>query len=137
MKETASQPFSPLEEIKRLTAKIAELRGIQLQELKERRNAVLAELRSIDKEIAKLIEAPELPVTAAATAKPQRRRISDGELKALIVKALAEHGANGLSVPEIATHVGHDAQRIRKFVSLNPRALKKQGAGRGTRYFLP
>lgn len=139
MNPPQNQSFSALEEIKRMEAKIAELRGEQLRELKERRKAALAELQSIDIEIAKIIGTPASPasVPAVSPVERQRRRISDGDLKALILKALAEHGANGLSVPEIAEYIGHDAQRIRRFVASNPKTLKQQGAGRSRRYFLP
>jgi len=137
MNTPQSQPFSALEEIKRLETKIAELRGEQLRELKQRRKVVLAELESIDSEIAKITEIHTVPFAVNSRNKSQRRRINDEDLKGIIVKALVEHGVMGLSIPEISEHIGHDAQRIRKFISSNPRALKQQGAGRGTRYFLP
>jgi len=137
MNTPQSQKFSVLEEIKRLETRIAELRGEQLRELKERRKVVLAELESIDSNIAKITEIHGAPAAVILQDKRPRRRITDEALKGVIVKALVEHGVMGLSIPEIAEHVGHDAQRIRKFISSNPKALKQQGAGRGTRYFLP
>jgi len=79
-------------------------------------------------------EAPS--VSVASQRRSRRASVSDEELKPLILKAMAQHGMTGLNAKDIASHVGQDPLRVRKFIANNPTALKRQGAGPGTRFFL-
>lgn len=49
---------------------------------------------------------------------------------------MADHGKNGLNAKALADKVGQDALRIRKFIKNNPKVLKRQGSGPGTKFFL-
>ena len=49
---------------------------------------------------------------------------------------MADHGKHGLNAKSLADKVGQDALRIRKFIKNNPKILKRQGSGPGTKFFL-
>ena len=50
---------------------------------------------------------------------------------------MASAGKNGMNAKQLGEKVGQDALRIRKFITANPKVLKRVGAGPGTKFFLP
>ena len=66
----------------------------------------------------------------------RRPSISDEHLRVFVLKAMADHGKHGLNAKEMADKVGQDALRVRKFIKSNPKLLKRQGSGPGTKFFL-
>ena len=67
----------------------------------------------------------------------RRASVADEVLQPLLLKALATHGKEGLNAKQLAEFVGQDPIRVRKFIGDNPKALKRTGAGPGTKFFLP
>jgi len=128
------------EQIEQLERQILDLKKQALVELREKLAEARKTVADLEKELAQLTGKSTEEPTAAATATTRRTRrasVTDDALKPLILKAMAQHGMNGLNAKDIASHVGQDPLRIRKFIAANPTALKRQGAGPGTRFFLP
>jgi len=126
---TASQQIEQLEE------QISKLKNGALAELKAKLAEAIKNVATLEKELAELTGQP----TAASATAPRRTRrpsITDDELKPQVLKAMAQQGTNGLNAKEIATCVGQDPLRVRKFIAANPSVLKRQGAGPGTLFFL-
>ncbi|MCX6966664.1 MAG: hypothetical protein NTZ46_02605 [Verrucomicrobia bacterium] len=126
------------EQIEQLERQIQGLKKQALIELHEQLAEARKTVADLEKELAQLTGKPAEESGAAPSARRTRRQsISDEELKPMVLKAMAQHGMNGLNAKEIAARVGQDPLRIRKFIANNPTALKRQGAGPGTRFFLP
>lgn len=126
---TASQQIEQLEE------KIQALKQQALAELKEKLVEARKNVAELEARLAELT-GKTVHETAAPVRRPRRPSITDEALKPLILKAMAQKGMTGLNAKEIAECVGQDPLRIRKFIANNPTALKRQGAGPGTRFFL-
>ena len=126
------------EQIEQLERQILDLKKQALVELREKLAEARKAAADLEKELAQLTgKSAEEPTSTPATRRTRRPSISDDALKPLVLKAMAQHGMNGLNAKEIAVRVGQDPLRIRKFITNNPTALKRQGAGPGTRFFLP
>ena len=50
---------------------------------------------------------------------------------------MAADGKMGMNAKQLADKVNQDALRVRKFIKDNPKVLKRQGSGPGTKFFLP
>jgi len=127
------------EQIEQLERQILDLKKQALVELREKLAEARKTVADLEKELAQLTgKSTEEPASAAiATRRTRRPSVTDDDLKPMVLKAMAQHGMNGLNAKDIAGHVGQDPLRIRKFIAANPTALKRQGAGPGTRFFLP
>jgi len=126
------------EQIEQLERQILDLKKLALLELREKLAEARKAVADLEKELALLTGKQAEDPAAAPTARRTRRpSITDDALKPLIPKAMAQHGMNGLNAKDIATRVGQDPLRVRKFIASNPTALKRQGSGPGTRFFLP
>ena len=66
-----------------------------------------------------------------------RPRITDEALRDRVLKVVANFGKEGMNAKQLAEKLHQDALRVRKFVSANPKVLKRQGSGLGTKFFLP
>jgi len=125
------------EQIEQLEQQIVELKKQALIELKEKLVEARKSVADLEAQLAELT-GTEAPTTSVAPVRRTRRpSVSDDELKPLILKVMAQHGMTGLNAKDIAFHVGQDPLRVRKFIASNPTALKRQGSGPGTRFFLP
>ncbi len=104
------------EEIARVSAELNKLRQQKLEELKRQMRAL------------------ESGAEAATSAEPRRsyRRISDAEVKDLLVKAVEEAGEAGISARKAAEEAGIPYPKARLFM---PGLFKKTGAGKHTLYF--
>ena len=125
------------EQIEQLERQILDLKKQALVELREQLAEARKTVVDLEKELAQLTGKQTEEPLAASVRRTRRASIDDESLKPLILKAMAQHGMNGLNAKEIAARVGQDPLRIRKFIVNNPTALKRQGAGPGTRFFLP
>lgn len=67
----------------------------------------------------------------------RRPSITDDALKDQLLKVMAADGKLGMNARQLSEKVGQDAIRIRKFITDNPKALKRTGNGAGTKFFLP
>ena len=75
--------------------------------------------------------------TGGRKARRQRRpSITDEALIPQIHGVMSKFGGEGLNAKQLAEKLNQDALRVRKFISSNPKVLKRQGKGPGTRFFL-
>ena len=58
-------------------------------------------------------------------------------MKIKILEVMARNGRHGINAIEIATAIDQNPIRVRDFVKNNPKVLKRQGTGPGTKFFLP
>lgn len=70
------------------------------------------------------------------TKRTRRPSIADDALQDQILKVMAHHGQGGMNAKQLAEKLNQDALRVRKFISSNPKVLKRQGSGPGTKFFL-
>lgn len=87
------------------------------------------------KELEQLTGKPATP-----TPKMRRERrpsISDASLKDQLLKVMATFGKEGMNAKQIAGKLNVDPIRVRKFITTNPKVLKRTGAGPGTKFYLP
>lgn len=77
------------------------------------------------------------PAGEPKTKRIRRASIADDALQDQILKVMAHQGQSGMNAKQLATKLNQDAFRIRKFISSNPKVLKRQGSGPGTKFFLP
>ena len=61
----------------------------------------------------------------------------DEGLKRRILEVFAANGTHGLNAKQIAAAVGQQPIRVREFIKKDPKMLKRQGTGPGTKFFLP
>ena len=127
------------EQIQQLERRIVELRAQALVELKEKLAQARLDVVALEKHLAELTGQPVQQGVAIVPAVRQVRRaaLSDEELKPQILRAMAERGQRGLNAKDIATFIGIDPMRVRRFINANPNILKRQGSGPGTKFFLP
>ena len=127
------------EQIEQLERQILDLKKQALVELRDKLTEARKTVADLEKELTQLTgKSSDEPATeTTSTRRTRRPSVTDDELKPMVLKAMAQHGMNGLNAKDIASHVGQDPLRIRKFIANNPTALKRQGAGPGTRFFLP
>jgi len=125
------------EQIELLEQQIQGLKKQALTELKEKLVEARKTVADLEAQLAELTGTEAPAASTASTRRTRRPSISDEELKPAVLKVMAQHGMTGLNAKDIAFHVGQDPLRVRKFIANNPTALKRQGAGPGTRFFLP
>ena len=124
---------SALEEIQALELRIRQLKEDAILELKEKLIAARRTVSDLEKEIEELTGKS----VAAGTIRIRRDSIPDEDLKRKILEAFAANGIHGMNAKKIADAVGQAPIRIRDFLKKNPKVLKRQGAGAGTKFFLP
>ena len=124
-----------LGKIEELQQQIEQLKHEAVAELKQKLNEARGVVASLENELAELTGK-----SAPAEARPRRSRrpsITDEELRGHLLKAMAAEGKTGLNAKELAGKVNQDPLRVRKFIKDNPKTLKRQGSGPGTKFFLP
>ena len=105
-----------------------------IHELKLKLSDARKLVSELEDELATLTGKP-----AAGETKVKRTRrpsIADDALQDQILKVMAHHGQEGMNAKQLAEKLNQDALRVRKFISANPKVLKRQGSGPGTRFFL-
>ena len=66
-----------------------------------------------------------------------RPSITDEALQGQLINVMAKFGKEGMNAKQLAEKLNQDAMRVRKFIGANPKTLKRQGSGPGTKFFLP
>ncbi len=97
----------------------------------------ISDARKVVKDLESQLE--ELTEVAPASGRARRTRrpaITDEALQPQLLKVMAQHGKEGMNAKQLAEKLNQDALRIRKFITANPKVLKRQGAGPGTKFFL-
>ncbi len=118
-----------LQEISELTARIAELKKNAATELREKLVVARKELADMEAQYSEL-------TGGKASVKVRRPKVTDEELTAQLRAELAKNGKQGMSGMAMADAVGQGYPRITKFLKDNPKAFKKMGAKKQTKYFL-
>ena len=128
---TAAQQIAAIDEqIRALEAKKATYKEQAVQELKAR----ISEANKVVRELENRLSG----TTGKSKARRSRRpSITDEALKPQIHGVMSKFGGEGLNAKQLAERLNQDALRVRKFISSNPKMLKRQGKGPGTRFFLP
>ena len=125
---TAAQQIAAIDEqIAALEAKKATYKEQAIQELKARiveANKVVRELEN------RLGEKP-------SGRRSRRPSITDEALIPQVHAAMSKFGGEGLNAKQLAERLNQDPLRVRKFISSNPKMLKREGKGPGTKFFLP
>jgi hypothetical protein len=118
---TMTNDLNPLKRIEELKAQIAKLEADALQELKEKREALLAELQSVDAQIAAFTGAPVELKTRKRSEREPARSIPLQELKELLANAPDKT----LSIRK----ENLDLRNIKVLAQANPHLLKLGGNG--------
>lgn len=66
----------------------------------------------------------------------RRPSITDDALQDQLLKVMANFGQTGVNAKQLAEKLHQDPIRVRKFITDNPKVLKRQGSGPGTKFFL-
>ena len=130
----ATKPTA-LSKIEELQQQIEQLKQEAVAELKQKLNEARGVVTSLEDELAELTGRPNSADNRSR--RSRRPSITDDELRGQILKAMATEGKTGLNAKELASKVNQDPLRVRKFIKDNPKTLKRQGAGPGTKFFLP
>jgi hypothetical protein len=113
--------LSPLKRIEELKAQIAKLEGDALRELRERREALVAELQSVDAQIA---------VLTGTSAEPKTRKRAEREpARSLPLQELKELLANAPDKTLSIRKENLDLRNIKVLAQANPHLLKLGGNG--------
>jgi chromosome segregation ATPase len=112
---------SPLKQIEELKAQIARLEGDALRELRVRRDELVAELQSVEAQIAALTGTPAEAKTRKRTEREPARSVPLQELKELLANA-----------PDKTLNIRKknlDLRNIKVLAEANPHLLKLGGNG--------
>ena len=104
-----------------------------IHELKLKLSDARKLVAELEDELATLTGKPAGETKAKRTRRPS---IADDALQDQILKVMAHHGQAGMNAKQLAEKLNQDALRVRKFISANPKVLKRQGSGPGTKFFL-
>jgi len=124
---------SALDQIQELELRIRQLKEDAILELKEKLVASRRTVADLEKEIEELT-GHTAPI---GIIRIRRESIPDEDLKRKILEVFAANGTHGMNAKNIAEAVGQAPERIRNFLKTKPKVLKRQGAGAGTKFFLP
>ena len=134
MAQSATEKKSALQkQIEALTAQMHALDQEAVHELKLKLSDARKVVTNLEADLAELTGKP----TGGPKVKRERRpSIDDASLQDQLLKVMAMHGAEGMNAKQMGEKLHQDALRIRKFIAANPKILKRQGKGPGTRFFL-
>ena len=122
------------QQIEALQKQIEALDQEAIHELKLKLSDARKAVAQLEEELARLTGKPEGEPRAKRTRRPS---ITDDSLKDQVLKVMANYGQDGMNAKQLAEKLNQDALRVRKFISANPKVLKRQGSGPGTKFFLP
>ena len=122
-------------------AKIDELRQqidqLTQQAVKELEQKIAEARRAVKDLEAELATLTGQSAREATVRRVRRPSITDEALQDQILKVMANGGKAGLNAKQLADKLNQDALRVRKFIKDNPKVLKRQGTGPGTKFLLP
>jgi septal ring factor EnvC (AmiA/AmiB activator) len=106
-----------------------------IHELKLKLSDARKVVRDFEDQLAALTGQPAEKKTRVR--RERRPTILDEHLQPQVLKVMADHGKQGLNAKQLAEKLNQDPLRVRKFIASNPKLLKRQGKGPGTKFFLP
>ena len=128
---TAAQQIAAIDEqIRALEAKKSTYKEQAVQELEAR----IAEANKVVRELENRLGEK---TGVSKTRRTRRPSITDEALIPQIHAAMSKFGGEGLNAKQLAERLNQDPLRVRKFIATNPKMLKREGKGPGTRFFLP
>jgi hypothetical protein len=116
-----STDFSPLKQIEELKAQIARLEGDALRDLRKRREELVAELQSVDSQIATL--------TGVSVESKTRKRTEREPAKLVPLQELKELLANAPDKTLNIRKENLDLRNIKVLAEANPHVLRLGGNG--------
>ena len=135
MVTTAIEKKSVLQkQILDLQKKMQELDQESVHELKLKLADARKVVVALEDELAQLTGRP---VGETKVKRVRRPSITDEALKDQLLKVMATFGKEGMNAKQLAEKLHQDALRVRKFITANPKTLKRTGSGPGTKFFLP
>ena len=120
-------------QIEALQGEMVALQQEAVEELKLRLSDARGVVSTLEEELATLMGKPAVEPKTKRTRRPS---ITDEALKDQLLKVMAHHGQAGMNAKQLAEKLHQDPIRIRKFITDNPKVLKRQGQGAGTKFFL-
>ena len=120
--------------IDELNQQIQQLTRQAVEELEQK----LADARKAVKTLeAELAELTGEPAAERGTRRVRRPSISDAALQDQVLKVMANSGKGGMNAKQLADKLNQDVLRVRRFIKDNPKILKRQGTGPGTKFLMP
>jgi len=122
-------------QIEALQGQIEVLNEEAIHELKLKLSDARKLVRDLEDQLGQLTGRP-----AGVETKVRRERrpsITDEALQPQLLKVMANFGMEGMNAKQMAEKLHQDPLRVRKFIASNPKLLKRQGKGAGTKFFLP
>ena len=120
-------------QIEALQGEMVALQEEAVEELKRRLSDARQVVATLEEELSVLTGKP---AGEPKTKRIRRPSITDDALKDQLLKVMAHHGQSGMNAKQLAEKLHQDAIRIRKFITDNPKLLRRTGNGAGTRFFL-
>ena len=124
------------QKIETLQAQIAQLQQEEVHQVKLRLSDARAVVADLEGQLAELT-GQDGGATRTKTRRARRPSITDAALQDQILKVMAANGKTGMNAKQLADKLNQDALRVRKFISANPKVLKRAGVGPSTKFFLP
>ena len=121
-------------QIEALQKQMQDLDQEAVHELKLKLSDARKLVATLEEELARLTGRPN---GAPKTRRARRESISDESLQAQLLSVMAKFGKEGMNAKQMGERLNQDALRVRKFINGNPKILKRQGTGPGTKFFLP
>ncbi len=122
-------------QIEALQGQIEALNEEAVHELKLKLSDARKLVRDLEDQLAQLTG--KSGGDAPKTRRERRPSITDDALEPQLLKVMANFGQEGMNARQMAEKLHQDPLRVRKFIAANPKLLKRQGAGAGTKFFLP
>ena len=113
----------------------------QMQDLDQEAVVELRAKLSDAKKVVSTLESELATLTGKPAGEPKAKRtrrpsITDDALKDQLLKVMANFGKEGMNAKQLAEKLHQDPIRVRKFITDNPKTLKRQGSGPETKFFL-
>ena len=127
-------------QIEALQKQMQEIDQAAIHELKLKLSDARQIVRELEGQLLKLTSEPATdtkPTPSRAKDRARRPSVSDDLLKEQLLKMMADFGQAGMNAKQMAERMDLDAIRVRRFIAAHPAVLRRQGAGPGTRFFLP
>jgi predicted nuclease with TOPRIM domain len=125
---------STQQEIEQLRRRLEILEEEAESELRQRLKEARAAVTDLEFQLSEITGRPSGSQVRAADSK-RWPPITDEQLEVQILFVLQKEGENGLNAKTIAERLSQNPVRIRTWIKEHPKAVKREGAGPGTKFF--